>query len=82
MLASPVAIPRVKNLQLNYRTHNGILACAAGIVDLLEKYFPNTIDILPRERCLRVRVFARGCVCLWGFVCVCACGCACKEAAV
>ena len=35
---------------INYRTHNGILAAAAGIVDLLERFFRNTIDSMARER--------------------------------
>ena len=35
---------------INYRTHNGILAAAAGIVDVLEHFFGNTIDAMPRER--------------------------------
>ncbi len=47
---SPIAIPRLKNLSINYRTHNGILSAAAGVVDLLECFFPGSIDILPRER--------------------------------
>jgi hypothetical protein len=45
-----VKIPDVKTLTVNYRTHNGILAAAAGIVDLLEAFFPATIDNLPREK--------------------------------
>jgi hypothetical protein len=35
-----VKIPEVNTLTVNYRTHNGILAAAAGIVDLLEFFFP------------------------------------------
>ncbi len=44
-----VAVPRVNILTVNYRTHNGILACAAGIVDLIYEFFPGSIDLLPRE---------------------------------
>lgn len=32
------------------RTHNGILSAASGIVDLLEHFFPASIDSLPREQ--------------------------------
>jgi hypothetical protein len=45
-----VKIPEVNTLIVNYRTHNGILSAAAGIVDLLEMFFPATIDTLPREQ--------------------------------
>ena len=45
-----VKIPQVHYLDINYRTHNGILAAAAGIVDLLEHFFGNTIDSMPREK--------------------------------
>ena len=45
-----VKVPVVNTLTVNYRTHNGILKAAAGVVDLLEKFFPKSIDSLPRER--------------------------------
>jgi len=45
-----VRVPKVHNLDVNYRTHNGILTAAAGLVDVIERYFGNTIDHLPRER--------------------------------
>ena len=45
-----VKIPEVNTLIINYRTHNGILSAAAGIVDLLEAFFPWSIDTLPREQ--------------------------------
>ena len=45
-----VKVPVVNTLTVNYRTHNGILKAAAGVVDLLEKFFPQSIDSLPRER--------------------------------
>jgi len=48
--ALKVRIPEVNTLTVNYRTHNGILAAAAGIVDLLEFFFPQSIDMLPREQ--------------------------------
>jgi superfamily I DNA/RNA helicase len=43
-----VKIPEVNALTVNYRTHNGILAAAAGIVDLLEFFFPQA-EILKRQ---------------------------------
>ena len=48
--ALAVKIPDVSTLSVNYRTHNGILAAAAGVVDLLEYFFPHSIDTLPREQ--------------------------------
>jgi hypothetical protein len=48
--ALAVKIPDVSTLTVNYRTHNGILAAAAGVVDLLEWFFPYSIDTLPREQ--------------------------------
>ena len=45
-----ISIPRLNTLTLNYRTHSGILSAAAGIVDLLESFFPSSIDFLPREK--------------------------------
>jgi len=44
-----IEVPEVQSMRLNYRTHNGILSLAASIVDLLEEFFPMTLDKLPRE---------------------------------
>eukprot|EP00741_Cyanophora_paradoxa_P005659 tig00000939_g5486.t1 len=44
---------KLKHLSLNYRSHDGILACAAVCVDMLLVLFPKEIDELPRDRGLR-----------------------------
>jgi superfamily I DNA/RNA helicase len=44
-----ITVPEVIAMQTNYRTHDGILGCAASVVDLIEKFFPLTLDKLPRE---------------------------------
>ncbi len=43
-------MPQVTTLDVNYRTHNGILKMAAGIIDLLQYFFAGSFDNLPRER--------------------------------
>jgi hypothetical protein len=43
-------VPQVTTLDINYRTHNGILKMAAGVIDLLQEFFPGSFDNLPRER--------------------------------
>lgn len=45
-----VTVPQVEKLTVNYRTHNGILNCAAEIVDVLLSLFPNAVDRLARDR--------------------------------
>ncbi|CAG8536872.1 991_t:CDS:10, partial [Racocetra fulgida] len=42
--------PERFELNVNYRSHNGIIALAASVIDLIQSFFPNTIDNLPRER--------------------------------
>lgn len=39
----------VFELLVNYRSHGGIVACAASIIDLLFSMFPYSIDKLQRE---------------------------------
>jgi hypothetical protein len=46
----PIAVPEPTVLDVNYRTHNGILKMAAGVIDLLQDSFPGSFDHLPRER--------------------------------
>ena len=41
--------PKVIQLTMNYRSHNQILQLANSIVDVIELYFPKTIDKLQRE---------------------------------
>ncbi|PKY42184.1 tetratricopeptide repeat and ankyrin repeat containing 1, partial [Rhizophagus irregularis] len=42
--------PKQFHLDINYRSHDGILQLAASVVDLIHHFFPNSIDKLPRER--------------------------------
>ncbi|CAG8491849.1 5685_t:CDS:10 [Ambispora gerdemannii] len=42
--------PKTFELNINYRSHNGILRLAASIIYLIERFFPRTIDSLTRER--------------------------------
>ncbi|CAI2383785.1 unnamed protein product [Moneuplotes crassus] len=42
--------PRVVQLTKNYRSHNKILQLANSVIDIVELYFPQTIDKLQRER--------------------------------
>ncbi|NXA75537.1 TRNK1 protein, partial [Thryothorus ludovicianus] len=41
---------RIYHLYQNYRSHSGILRLASGVVDLLQHYFPESFDRLPRDR--------------------------------
>ncbi|XP_047730424.1 TPR and ankyrin repeat-containing protein 1 isoform X2 [Prionailurus viverrinus] len=40
---------RLHQLYQNYRSHSGILNLASGVVDLLQFYFPESFDRLPRD---------------------------------
>ncbi|KAM6282974.1 TPR and ankyrin repeat-containing protein 1 [Porphyrio hochstetteri] len=40
---------RIYQLYQNYRSHSGILCLAAGVVDLLQHYFPESFDRLPKD---------------------------------
>jgi ATP-dependent exoDNAse (exonuclease V) beta subunit len=43
--------PKQFDLNVNYRSHNGILQLAASVVDLIKRFFPDSIDHdLSRER--------------------------------
>uniref|UniRef100_UPI00398F2E9E TPR and ankyrin repeat-containing protein 1-like n=1 Tax=Pristiophorus japonicus TaxID=55135 RepID=UPI00398F2E9E len=45
-----VIVPsRIYQLHQNYRSHSGILNLASGVVDLLQCYFPESFDRLPRD---------------------------------
>ena len=52
MLMVPTGIqdPRMFYLSANYRSHAGIVNCAHSIVVIINKYWKNSIDPLPRER--------------------------------
>lgn len=45
-----VKVPHLEKLTINYRTHNGILGCAARVVDILLDLFPNAVDKLEKDR--------------------------------
>ena len=47
--ASTIQVPRLYQLTHNYRSHAGILALAASIVDLLIEFFPNSFDRLEKD---------------------------------
>ncbi|KAM3929731.1 TPR and ankyrin repeat-containing protein 1 [Leptodactylus fuscus] len=40
---------QVYQLNQNYRSHSGILHLASGVVDLLQHFFPESFDRLPRD---------------------------------
>ncbi|XP_009953660.1 PREDICTED: TPR and ankyrin repeat-containing protein 1, partial [Leptosomus discolor] len=40
---------RIYQLYQNYRSHSGILCLASGVVDLLQHYFPESFDRLPKD---------------------------------
>ncbi|KAL0950587.1 hypothetical protein HGRIS_007379 [Hohenbuehelia grisea] len=42
--------PKVFQLAVNYRSHGGIVNCAHSVVQLIENFWPNTIDRLKPER--------------------------------
>ncbi|CAG8555633.1 6929_t:CDS:10 [Cetraspora pellucida] len=41
--------PKRFELNTNYRSHNGILGIASSVIDLIQHFFPDSIDKLPRE---------------------------------
>ncbi|QRV77056.1 UvrD-like helicase carboxy-terminal domain protein [Ceratobasidium sp. AG-Ba] len=45
----PSALFSIFSLTENFRSHRGIVDCAASVVDLLYRLFPNSIDRLPTE---------------------------------
>ena len=38
------------HLTTNYRSHSGIVDCAYSLVEIMVKYWPDSIDRLPQER--------------------------------
>ncbi|CAG8567860.1 13873_t:CDS:10 [Dentiscutata erythropus] len=42
--------PQRFELNTNYRSHNGILRLASSVIDLIQCFFPESIDKLPQER--------------------------------
>ncbi|CAJ0759747.1 3823_t:CDS:10 [Entrophospora sp. SA101] len=46
----PSAImPKLFEMNINYRSHNGILRLASSVIDLITQFFPESIDQMPRE---------------------------------
>ncbi|CAB4428030.1 unnamed protein product [Rhizophagus irregularis] len=43
-------VPKQFELNINYRSHNGILQLASSVIDLIHHFFPDSIDHLSRER--------------------------------
>ena len=41
--------PKLWNLHVNYRSHGGIVDCAASVVECITRLFPDSIDSLERE---------------------------------
>ena len=52
MQMAPIGIrePKMFYLSANYRSHAGIVNCAHSVVEIISKYWKNSIDALPRER--------------------------------
>ncbi|KAI0369977.1 hypothetical protein BV20DRAFT_330785 [Pilatotrama ljubarskyi] len=42
------------DLTTNYRSHSGIVNCAAAIVELITRFWPDSVDRLPQERGMTV----------------------------
>jgi len=42
--------PAMFELTTNYRSHNGIVNCAQAVIDLIVRFWPNTIDALQPQR--------------------------------
>jgi hypothetical protein len=42
--------PESFQLAVNYRSHGGIIDAAASVIDLITHFFPDSIDVLAKER--------------------------------
>ncbi|KAG2160213.1 uncharacterized protein EDB93DRAFT_46990 [Suillus bovinus] len=47
---APAHQPTMFQLGTNYRSHNGIVNCAHSVIELITKFWPNTIDHLQPEK--------------------------------
>ena len=45
-----IQVPELTKLEVNYRTHNGILRCAGEVVNMIHHFFPNAVDKLAKDR--------------------------------
>jgi hypothetical protein len=48
-MSQPTREPPVFHLRKNYRSHGGIVDCAASVVDIITRFWPESIDRLERE---------------------------------
>ncbi|KAI0668726.1 hypothetical protein C8Q78DRAFT_979481 [Trametes maxima] len=46
----PPLDPMMFHLTANYRSHAGIVDCAASIVELITRFWPDSVDALPQEK--------------------------------
>ncbi len=44
-----VQVPKVNQLEINFRSHTGVLKLAASVIDLMKDFFPNSFDYLPGD---------------------------------
>ena len=45
-----VTVPVVDELTINFRSHSGVLRLAASVIEVLQKFFPNSFDRLPGDK--------------------------------
>lgn len=43
-------VPKLFQLAVNYRSHSGIVNCAHAVIDLMTRFWPDSIDKLAPER--------------------------------
>ena len=46
---SKVQIPKINKLEINFRSHTGVLKLAASVIELMKHFFPNSFDCLPDD---------------------------------
>ena len=44
-----ITVPKITDLQTNFRSHTGVLNLAASIIDVMKKCFPSSFDRLPGD---------------------------------
>ncbi len=47
--APTITMPDIKKLEINFRSHTGILKLAASIIDLMKRFFSSSFDSLPED---------------------------------
>jgi len=43
-------LDKLEKLQVNYRSHAGVISCAAGVLELLFSIFPDSAKVLPKDQ--------------------------------